>query len=105
MSCTVLGSTLLATAATLPSLGSGASVTVVTSARPPLVRPDVVGSLVLSITRAPSAPPIRPTTRVIAQSTGQNQPGSTLASRARSEERRVGKECDSTGRSRWSQYH
>src|SRR3546814_7580539 len=76
MICTVLGSTLLATAATLPSLGSGASVTVVTSARPPLVRPDVVGSLVLSITRAPSAPPIRPTTRVIAQSTGQNQPRS-----------------------------
>src|SRR3546814_10979286 len=31
--------------------------------------------------------------------------GAVLGQRARSEERRVGKECVSTCRSRWSQYH
>src|SRR3546814_20530021 len=31
--------------------------------------------------------------------------GDDLAERLRSEERRVGKECVSTGRSRWSPYH
>src|SRR3546814_20212708 len=33
------------------------------------------------------------------------QPADTIGKRARSEERRVGKECVSTCRSRWSQYH
>src|SRR3546814_20429431 len=31
--------------------------------------------------------------------------GSAIAGKVRSEERRVGKECVSTCRSRWSQYH
>ena len=31
--------------------------------------------------------------------------GATIARRARSEERRVGKECTSVCRSRWSPYH
>src|SRR3546814_10241312 len=35
----------------------------------------------------------------------QDEVGANFFQNVRSEERRVGKECVSTGRSRWSQYH
>src|SRR3546814_10008823 len=43
--------------------------------------------------------------RKFAEETHRQFPGKMLAYNCRSEERRVGKECVSTGRSRWSPYH
>ena len=46
----------------------------------------------------------RPLDRFFDLSVGSDYPG-TLIRDARSEERRVGKECDTGCRSRWSPYH
>src|SRR3546814_12717514 len=70
-----------------------------------------VQTCALPISRRPSAPRWRgwPTIRHSAprsaRRTGELPPNASTNQRWRSEERRVGKECVSTCRSRWSPYH